>query len=204
MALTNKIYFPQIAAGGWEDWVKVVNINNEPANLQAIARDMLGQIVWNANTSLQPYQGWVVPVDPASPITDVSLTVISTKPIVGERHCHAGTEVLAFPGACSEMKTAGTRLFYPETVYGCHDNFRFLNVTEYYAFVTVISRDINGFTVRRFSNQISPYGFWIFTDNEIGNVQGTLEVYSTQPLVGERHLHYGNGVAVGQLGQILS
>jgi hypothetical protein len=204
MALANKIYFPQIAAGGWEDWVKVVNINNEPANMQAIARDMFGQAVWTANATLQPFQGWVVPVDPASPTQDVSLTVISNKPIVGERHCHAGTEVLAFAGACPEMKTAGTRLFYPETVYGCSDNFRFLNITEYYAFVTVISRDTNGFTVTRFTNQISPLGFWIFDDSAIGNVQGTLEIFSTQPVVGERHLHYGNGVAVGQLGQILS
>jgi len=204
MALSNKIYFPQIAAGTWADWVQVVNINNEPANAQAIARNVLGQIVWNTNNTLQPFQAWVIPVDPAYPQADVSLTVISTRPIVGERHCHLGTEVLAFPGACPEMRNAGTRLFFPETVYGCSDNFRFLNITEYYAFATVISRDINGFTVKRFSNQISPLGFWIFTDNEIGNVQGTLEIFSTQPLVGERHLHYGNGVAVGQLGQILS
>jgi hypothetical protein len=204
MALANKIYFPQIAAGGWADWVQVVNINDQPASVQAIARTTLGQTVWSTNATLQPFQAWVVPVDPAYPQADVSLTVISTRPIVGERHCHAGTEVLAFPGASPEMKTAGTRLFFPETVYGCTDNFRFLNITEYYAFVTVISRDINGFTVKRFTNQVSPLGFWIFTDVEIGNVQGTLEIFSTQPVVGERHLHYGNGVAVGQLGQILS
>ncbi|HGE70680.1 TPA: hypothetical protein ENX78_07590 [Candidatus Poribacteria bacterium] len=165
---------------------------------------MQGILVWQTSNTLQPYQAWVIPVDPAYPQADVSLTVISTLPIVGERHCHAGTEVLAFPGASPETKTAGTRLFFPETVYGCHDNFRFLNITEYYAFVTVISRDINGFTVRRFTGQIPPLGFWIFTDNEIGNVQGTLEIFSTQPVVGERHLHYGNGVAVGQLGQVLS
>ncbi len=204
MALARKIYFPQIAAGNWADWVQVVNINPQPANVQAIVRNIQGTIVWQTTTTLQPYQAWVVPVDPVHQQADVSLTVISTLPIVGERHCHAGTEVLAFPGAAPEMKTAGTRLFFPETVYGCHDNFRFLNITEYYAFLTVISRDINGFTVRRFTGQAAPFGFWIFTDNEIGNVQGTLEVFSTQPVVGERHLHYGNGVAVGQLGQVLS
>jgi hypothetical protein len=204
MPAGNKIYFAQIAPGVWADWVKVVNINDQPASVQAIVRTSVGQIVWNANGTLQPFQAWVIPVDAAFPQFDVSLTVVSTRPIVGERHCHLGTEVLAFPGASPEAKTVGTRLFYPETVYGCSDNFRFFNITEYYAFVTVISRDINGFTVRRFSNQIPPFGFWIFTDNEIGNVQGTLEIFSTQPVVGERHLHYGNGVAVGQLGQILS
>ena len=204
MAVAKKIYFPQIAAGGWEDWVRVVNINTLPANVQAIARLNTGQMVWQTSATLQSFQAWVVPVDPAYPKADVSLTVVSTLPIVGERHCHSGTEVLAFPGASSEMKTAGTRLFFPETVYGCVDKFIFLNITDYYSFVTVISRDINGFTVRRFTGQVVPLGFWLFTDVEIGNVQGTLEVFSTQPVVGERHLHYGNGVAVGQLGQILS
>jgi hypothetical protein len=204
MAVAKKIYFPQIAAGGWEDWVRVVNINTQPANVQAIARIAIGQIVWQTSITLQPFQTWVVPVDPVYQLADVSLTVVSTLPIVGERHCHAGTEVLAFPGASPEMKTAGTRLFFPETVYGCSDNFRFLNITEYYAFVTVISRDINGFTFKRFTGQIVPLGFWIFLDTDIGNVQGTLEVFSTQLVVGERHLHYGNGVAVGQLGQVLS
>jgi len=33
MALTRKIYFPQIAAGNWADWVQVVNINQQPANV---------------------------------------------------------------------------------------------------------------------------------------------------------------------------
>lgn len=204
MPVGNKIYFPQIAAGGWADWVQVVNINDQPANVQALARNTLGQLVWSTNATLQPYQCWSIPVDPAYPQADVSLTVISTRPIVGERHCHAGTEVLAFPGACPEMKNVGTRLFFPETVYGCSDNFRLLNITENYAFATVISRDINGFTFKRFSNQIPPLGFWIFLDTDVGNVQGTLEIFSTQPVVGERHLHYGNGVAVGQLAQILS
>jgi len=204
MPAGKKIYFPQIAAGGWADWVQVVNINYQPANVQAIARNFLGQIVWTTTVNLQPYQCWVVPVDPVHQQADVSLTVVSTLPIVGERHCHAGTEVLAFAGASTEMKSVGTRLFFPETVYGCHDNFRLLNTTEHYTFATVISRDINGFTFKRFTNQITPFGFWIFLDTDIGNVQGTLEIFTTQPVVGERHLHYGNGVAVGQLAQILS
>jgi hypothetical protein len=35
-------------------------------------------------------------------------------------------------------------------------------------------------------------------------VQGTVEVVSTQPIVGERHLHYKGGkIAIGQLGQVL-
>jgi len=204
MPVGNKVYFGQIAAGVWADWVKVVNINIQPASVQAIVRNNLGQTVWNANSSLQPFQAWIIPVDAAFPQDNVSLTVESNGPIVGERHCHLGTEVLAFPGASPEAKTVGTRLFFPETVYGCNDNFRLFNITEYYALATVISRDINGFTVKRFTNQIAPYGFWVFLDTDIGNVQGTLEIFSTQPVVGERHLHYGNGVAVGQLGQVLS
>ncbi len=130
MPVGNKIYFPQIAAGVWADWVKVVNINDLPSYVQAIVRNPLGQIVWNANSTLQPYQAWVIPVDSAFPQENVSLTVVSERPIVGERHCHLGTEVLAFPGASPEMKTVGTRLFFPETVYGCHDNFRLMNITE--------------------------------------------------------------------------
>jgi len=204
MPAGRKIYFAQIAAGVWADWVKVVNISNAPANVQAIVRNALGHIVWQSGNNLQRFQAWVIPVDAAFPQDNVSLTVESNRPIMGERHCHLGTEVLAFSGASPEAKTVGTRLFFPETVYGCSDNFRLFNITEYYAYVTVISRDINGFTVKRFTNQIPPYGFWMFLDTDIGNVQGTLEIFSTQPVVGERHLHYGNGVAVGQLGQVLS
>ncbi len=38
----------------------------------------------------------------------------------------------------------------------------------------------------------------------MGNVKGTVELISTQPVVAERHLHYQGGkVAVGQLGQCL-
>jgi len=203
MPLSNRIYFAQVAAGVWADWIQVVNINNEPSRVWAIARNMNGQNVWFDRKELKPYEAWVVPVEPVSAQQDISLEVASSRFIVGERHCHLGTEVLAFPGASPETKTAGRRLFFPEIVHGCHDNVRFFNITNQYAFVTVITRDINGFTARRFSSQIVPFGFWIFTDNEMGNVQGTLEAFSTQTVVGERHLHYGNGVAVGQLAQVL-
>jgi len=204
MPASNRIYFPQIAAGVWADWVKVVNVNNEAANAEAVARNSMGQVVWSTTNALRPYQGWVIPVDPVSAQQDVSLVVTSNRPIVGERHCHLGTEVLAFPGASIEAKTTGTRLFYPEVVQGCSDNVRFFNITENYAFISVIVRDISGFTFRQFSGQINPMGFVIFLDQHIGNVQGTLEAFATQPCVGERHLHYGNGVAVGQLAQILN
>lgn len=204
MPLATRIYFPQIAAGVWADWVKIVNVGNNVGNVEAVARNYLGQVVWTARNTLRPYQAWIVPVDPASATQDVSLTVTSNSPIVGERHCHLGTEVLAFPGASFEAKTVGTRLFYPEVVQGCADNVRFFNVTEYYAFIKVIVRDVSGFTFRQFSAQINPMGFVIFTDQDIGNVQGTLEAFCTQPCAGERHLHYGNGVAVGQLAQVLS
>lgn len=204
MPMATKLYFAQIAAGVWADWVKIVNVSNESANVQAVARNMYGNIVWTAQNILRSYQAWIVPVDPASANQDISLVVSSNKPIVGERHCHLGTEVLAFPGASVEAKTVGTRLFFPEVVQGCADNVRFFNITENYAFISVIVRDISGFTFRQFSAQIVPMGFVIFTDQHIGNVQGTLEAFCTQPAVGERHLHYGNGVAVGQLAQILN
>jgi hypothetical protein len=48
MPAGNKIYFAQIAPGVWADWVKVVNINDQPASVQAIVRTSVGQIVWNA------------------------------------------------------------------------------------------------------------------------------------------------------------
>jgi hypothetical protein len=44
-------------------------------------------------------------------------------------------------------------------------------------------------------------------DEATANAQGTLEMLSTQIVVGERHLHYGQqyhpGVAIGQLGQVI-
>jgi hypothetical protein len=206
MPAPTKIYFGQIASGQWLDWVQVVNVSNEDSNTIAIARNEKGETVWSGEKTLKPFQAWVIPVEPASVQQELSLVVSSNKSVVGERHCHLGTEVLAFPGAAPELKSAGRRLFYPEIVAGCGDFFRVLNIGDQVALVNIIVRDINGKIVKQFGNQIPPLGFWSFTDNETGNVQGTLEIVSTQVIVSERHLHYGEaikGVALGQLGQVM-
>jgi len=73
--------------------------------------------------------------------------------------------------------------------------------------VNAIIRDANGNVVKQLSGQIKPFGFWTIRDEDTVNVSGTMEIMSTQLVVGERHLHYGQqyhpGAAVGQLGQVL-
>ena len=46
MPAPTKIYFPQVASGGWADWVEVVNVGAEEANITALARDQNGNVVW--------------------------------------------------------------------------------------------------------------------------------------------------------------
>jgi len=205
--IPNKIHFAQIAAGAWGDWVKVINVSNEEAKMLAIARDPNGQSVWTMEKSVRPFSDWVVPVDPVASKQDLSLTVMSDKHVVGERHCHLQTEVLPFPGAAPEMGTAGRRLFFPELIAGSYDFFRFLNITDQTALVNAILRDANGIIIKQVSAQIPPFGYWTLRDEDTANTAGTLEIMSTQIVVGERHLHYGQqfhpGVAIGQLGQVL-
>ena len=205
--IPNKIHFAQIAAGAWGDWVKVINVSNEEAKMLAIARDPNGQSVWTMEKSVRPFSDWVVPIDPVASKQDLSLTVMSDKQVVGERHCHLKTEVLPFPGAAPEMGTAGRRLFFPELIAGSYDFFRVLNITDQTALVNAIIRDSNGIIIKQVSAQIPPFGYWTLRDEDTANTQGTLEIMSTQIVVGERHLHYGQqyhpGVAIGQLGQVL-
>ncbi|HGJ66286.1 TPA: hypothetical protein ENS27_13050 [bacterium] len=208
MPLTNRLFYPQVAAGVWADWVQVVNVSGEISNVKAIARNRDGIVLWYADKELNPFQGWVIPVEPVSKQQDLSLEVVSNKAIVGERHCHLGTEVLAFPGASIEMGTVGKRLFFPELVAECLDWFIVFNINNAEANVNVIVRDDNGNIVRQFSNKLRHMGSWAFSDQETGRVQGTLEIISDQLIAAERHLHYQgtyhpNGVAVGQLGQVI-
>ena len=208
MPITNTLYYAQVAAGIWADWVQVINVSGEISKVLAVARNRDGVILWSADKALSPYQGWVIPVEPASRQQDLSLVVTSDKAIVGERHCHNGTEVLAFPGASIEMGTVGRRLFFPEIIAECLDVFIAFNINDAEANVSVIVRDSNGTTVKTFSNKLGPMGSWVFSDNEIGKVTGTIEVISDQLIVTERHLHYQgtyhpNGVAIGQLGQVI-
>jgi hypothetical protein len=201
------IYFPQIAAGAWLDWVKIVNVSQEQAKLTALARNDAGQAVWSSENTLRPFQTWIVPVDPIAKQKDVSLTISSNKQVSGERHCHLETMILAFPGACPEMKTAGRRLFFPEIVAGSYDFFRFLNITDQTAMVNGVIRDTEGIIKLQFSFQIPPFGYTTATDQNLVDLQGTLEILSTQIIVGERHLRYGpqsyKGVTIGQFGQVL-
>jgi hypothetical protein len=206
MPAPTKIYFGQIASQQWQDWVQVINVSNEDSQMMAVARDEKGQTVWSGEKSLRPFQAWVVPIDSASPNQELSLVVSSNKPLIGERHCHLGTQVLAFPGAAPELRSVGRRLFFPELSGPCQDWFRIFNISEQTALVNVISRDLEGVIVKQFGTQIASLGFIHFSDEMTGNVYGSLEVISTQPVVSERHLHYGEvikGVAVGQLGQVL-
>jgi hypothetical protein len=208
MPLTNRLYYAQVAAGTWADWVQVINVSGENSKITAIARNTKGIVVWSAERASSPYQGWVIPVEPVSLYQELTLEVQSDKAIVGERHCHNGTQVLAFPGASIEMGTVGRRLFFPEIIAECLDWFVAFNISEAQANVTVIVRDSNGTTVNTFSNILLPMGAWAFSDNEVGKVTGTVEIVSDQLIVAERHLHYQgtyhpDGVAIGQLGQVI-
>jgi hypothetical protein len=208
MPLTNKLYYAQVAAGVWADWVQVINVSGEVSKVLAKARDRSGTLLWSSEKTLTPYQGWVIPVEPVSKQQDLVLEVISDKAIVGERHCHLGTEVLAFPGASIEMGTVGKRLFFPELVAGCADVFIIFNIIDLEANINAIVRDENGNIINQFANKLRPMASWVFTDAQVGNVQGTLEIISDQLMVAERHLHYQgtyhpNGVAIGLLGQVI-
>ena len=205
MPAPTKIYFAQIAVG-WEDWVQIVNVSNEQANVIAVARNKQGQTIWSQNTSLRPFQAWTTAADTVT--VDASLVVSADKPIVGERHCHSKTEVLVFPGASPEGMTIGRRMLFPEiTTYGM-DWFQILNVGDQPSNINVIIRNTKGQIQRQFGTQnLVPLGWWNFSEREIGStVSGTVELISTQPTLGENHLHYQQGhigSAVGQYGQIL-
>ncbi|MFC1715262.1 hypothetical protein ACFL6S_16455 [Candidatus Poribacteria bacterium] len=204
MPAPTKMYFPQIAVG-WEDWVQIVNVGRQDANVVAIARDIEGRTVWSQTRKLNMFQAWTVSADTVN--VPASLVVSSDRPIIGERHCHKGTEVLNFPGASPEGMTVGRRLFFPEIYSGGGDWFQILNVGEANANVNVIVRNVNGRIQRQFRKQnLKPLSWWNFTDREVGNITGTVELISSQPIVGERHLHYHQGhigSAAGQLGQVL-
>jgi hypothetical protein len=201
MPAPTTIYFAQLDPI-WQDWVQLVNVGNAPARVVCLARDINANAVWSAENTLNPFCGWTPLVETVKVST--SLQVTSNQPIVGERHCHYGSQVLDFPGASVECKTIGRRLFFPELVAGAGEFFRFLNVGDVDAHVTLTIRTTDGRVMRQRSNVIPSYRWWDVSDNETGDWQGTVEVTSSQPILGERHLHYAGGqTAVGQLGQAL-
>ena len=126
--------------------------------------------------------------------------------VLGERHCHSGSQILSFAGASSQLGSVGTRLFFPEVYSGAHDFFRFFNTGEADALIAMIARDRNSAqVVHQVEGCANPKGFWTVPDKSIKSVTGTLEVISTQPIAGERHMHYQGGkTAISQLGQVIA
>ncbi|MBC8468013.1 MAG: hypothetical protein H8D56_00965 [Planctomycetes bacterium] len=202
MPAPKTIYFSQIAGGQWGDWVRVVNISNARAKVLALARNHAAQTVWSAEHNLNSFEAWNPPAQgQADRKGDVSLEIRSDQPIVGERHCHLGTQVLDFAGASLENRTVATRLFFPELYSGASDWIRVFNVGEAQALINVVARDVNGRIVRQLQGRARSLGWWDISDRNIGQINGTLEVIASQPVVAERHMHYSGGkTAVGQLG----
>ena len=202
MPAPTTIYFAQIAAGAWNDWVRVVNISRERAKILALSRNQHGATVWSDEKEVGPFEAWHPPVEKkADARGDVSLEVRSDKPIAGERHCRHDSQVLDFPGASRENRTVSTHLIFPELSADASDWIRMLNIGEAEAQIAVVLRDTYGRVRKQLAGKANPYGWWTVTDANLGQVSGTLEIMSTQPIVAERHMHYQGGqTAVGQLG----
>ena len=197
------LYFPEVGPS-WEDWVQVVNVGNEPTKVLAIARHAgNGQPLWSEEKNLSPFECWTPNVEAVKQNSSMQFT--ADQPIIAERHMHGGTNILDFVGAAVEYETVGLRLFFPELVAGAQDWFRFLNVGEADSMVNIVLRNRNGDVIRQIHRNIPPLRCWDINEGGMGNVTGTVEVQGTQPLVGERHLHYQGGkTSVGQFGQVIS
>ena len=197
------LYFPEIGPA-WVDWVQVVNVGNEPTKVLAMARNPAnGQPTWSEEKEIDAFECWTPNVEAIG--ENSSMQVSADQPIVAERHMHGGTNVMDFVGAAVEYETVGQRLFFPELVSGARDWFRFLNVGEADALVNLVIRNRNGDVIRQHHRQIPPLCTWDLAEETMGNVVGTVEAQSTQPVVGERHLHYHGGqTSIGQFGQVIS
>jgi hypothetical protein len=195
------LYFAELGPV-WNDWIQVVNVGNAPTRVTCVGKNGEAQAIWSQERTVAPFAGWLPSVQDIT--VSASLTITADQPIVAERHMHKNTEVLDFPGASPESKTVGRRLFFPELVPGALDWFRILNVSEADAHVSITVRNSQGAVAQQRSRTIAPFRWWDIDEKQMGNVRGTVEVVSTQPVVAERHLHYQGGkVTVGQLGQVL-
>jgi len=203
MPIAKTIYFTQIS-GNAPDWIRVVNVGNKRAKVTVIAREPRGKTVWSDSKELGPFQTWTPPVDKVKQ-AGASVEVQSDGPIVGERHCHVDKNTFDFPGAAPEYGTVGRRIFFPEVYSGGNETLRILNVGDNEAMINIVVRNPNGGIIKQLSGRAPVFGWWYLTDKNFGQVDGTLEIQSTQPIVAERHLYYGSGAkgAVGQLGQVL-
>ena len=197
------LYFPEVGPE-WQDWVQVTNVGTEDTRVTGIARHAgNGQPTWSADKTISSFESWIPPVDEIK--TNSSMQFTADQPIVAERHMHKDTNVLDFIGAAPEYGTVGQRLFFPELVSGAHDWFRVLNVGEADAHVNITVRNRNGDVLRQRHHVIEPLCCWDLNEGVMGNVTGTVEMQSSQPIVGERHLHYQGGkTSVGQFGQMIS
>ncbi len=197
------LYFPEVGPQ-WEDWVQVVNVGTEETQVNIIARHAgNGQPTWADEKEISPFECWTPNVEAIK--QNSSMQFSADQPIVAERHMHKDSNILDFVGAAEEYETVGLRLFFPELVPGALDWFRFLNVGEADALVNIIVRNRRGDTIRQHHHRIKSMCCWDISEGIMGNVRGTLEVQSTQPIVGERHLHYQGGkTCVGQYGQAIS
>lgn len=203
MAGATTLYFPEVGPQ-WEDWVQVINVGTEETRVNIIARHAgNGQPTWSDEKEISPFECWTPNVEAIK--QNSSMQFSADQPIVAERHMHKDPNILDFVGAAEEYETVGLRLFFPELVPGALDWFRFLNVGEADALVNIIVRNRRGDTIRQHHHRIKPMCCWDVSEGIMGNVRGTLEVQSTQPIVGERHLHYQGGkTCVGQYGQVIS
>ena len=197
------LYFPEVGPQ-WEDWVQVINVGTEETRVNIIARHAgNGQPTWSDEKEISPFECWTPNVEAIK--QNSSMQFSADQPIVAERHMHKDPNILDFVGAAEEYETVGLRLFFPELVPGALDWFRFLNVGEAEALVNIIVRNRRGDIIRQHHHKIRPMCCWDISEGIMGNVTGTLEVQSTQPIVGERHLHYQSGkTCVGQYGQVIS
>ncbi len=202
MAGATTLYFPEVGPQ-WEDWVQVINVGTEETRVNIIARHAgNGQPTWSDEKEISPFECWTPNVEAVK--QNSSMQFSADQPIVAERHMHKDPNILDFVGAAEEYETVGLRLFFPELVPGALDWFRFLNVGEVDALVNIIVRNRRGDTIRQHHHRIKPMCCWDISEGIMGNVTGTLEVQSTQPIVGERHLHYQGGkTCVGQYGQVI-
>ena len=203
MAGATTLYFPEVGPQ-WQDWVQVVNVGPEETRVTAIARHAgNGNPTWSAEKTIGSFECWTPNVEQIK--VNSSMQISADQPIVAERHMHSGTNIIDCVGAAEEYETVGQRLFFPELVSGAHDWFRVLNVGEADAHVNIIVRNRNGDVLRQRHHVVRPLCCWSLNESVMGNVTGTVEMQSSQPIVGERHLHYQGGkTSVGQFGQVIA
>ena len=198
------LYFPEVGPA-WNDWAIVVNVGQDETKVTLLAReDGTGEPVWSDDKTLSSFECWTPDMDAIK--IKSSLEVRSDESIAAERHMHSGTSIVDLPGASAEGGHVGRHLFFPEVHTGSHDWFRFLNVDEADAMVNIVIRDRHANILRQLHNTIKPFCCWDVDDNAMGDVIGTVEVQSTQSIVGERHLHYRGhhaGAVVAQYGVVI-